>query len=1025
MSKRKTIQRATLSVALSLCIAGGVNAQSTTGSIYGSAPAGEGTTVVVQNNSGFSRTITVDASGRYNVGNLPVGTYSVTLQREGQVVETRKDIVLRVGSGTDVSFADATTLGAITVTAVSVPPVDVTTLDSRTVITSEQLARLPIRRSAEAIALMSPGAVPGSSNLGGSILGRNVVSFGGAGASENAYYLNGYFTGDPSKNLGGFALPYGAIDQQETYTGGYAAKYGRSDGGVISQIGKRGTNDVHFGGEVVWRPKQLSEHRDNLYYPNQTLPTGFGYEDPDLSGTMYKNYQDDENWSTTMSGYIGGPLIKDRLFAFVAAETEWSNSVGNPIEATAGTLSERTSHFETQSPKIYAKVDWTINDNNLLELTYLYREQKQNAYYNTFDLATRTEGGRLTDGTGAEIIPNVDTLRSEYYIGKYTGYITDNLTFSAVYGQSWSKERLGLNPNTRSDLAYISGANFQNPAYTNGAPNGITNSNTQYYNDGGNETTRGLRADLEWVLGDHTLAGGIDNMEFEAKNRGRQVAGLGAYVYSRATNPNNPLNPTLGVGAPGGDGYYVYNVISSYATDTKVEQKAYYLEDRWQVTDNLLLSLGVRNDKFTNYNSGGEVYVEQDNQWAPRFGASWDVFGDSSMKVYGNLGRYYLALPTYVAVRQAGGSTNTSEYFTYTGIDSNGMPTGLTALGPGPVSANGEYGNDPDPRNTAPTDLKSMYQDELILGFDKTLGSKWAYGAKATYRTLQASIDDICDPYKFAEKAVEMGLDPDTVGLPGYNVEPYCVLFNPEKTNTYNLARLDANGNPTGERIDIKMSAKDWGLEGYDLQRDYLGVNLYLEHPFDGKWEGRIDYTWSRSYGNNEGQVRSDVGQEDMSKTMDWDAAEIMMYSNGYLANDRRHSIKLYGSYQINPQWMVSGNIRIQSGAPKTCIGYLPEGEDPLGYGGVYHSCGGEPFRPGKTRTDWTNQVDLGVTYRPSIFDDRLSLGLQVLNALNQKKALAYDPWYDEPYQTVSNTYDMPLNWQTPRYVLLSASYDF
>jgi hypothetical protein len=33
----------------------------------------------------------------------------------------------------------------------------------------------------------------------------------------------------------------------QVYTGGYSAKYGRSDGGVISQIGKAGTNDWHFG----------------------------------------------------------------------------------------------------------------------------------------------------------------------------------------------------------------------------------------------------------------------------------------------------------------------------------------------------------------------------------------------------------------------------------------------------------------------------------------------------------------------------------------------------------------------------------------------------------------------------------------------------------------------------------------------------------------------------------------------------------------------------------------------------------
>ncbi|PPT90589.1 TonB-dependent receptor domain-containing protein, partial [Xanthomonas arboricola] len=90
--------------------------------------------------------------------------------------------------------------------------------------------------------------------------------------------------------------------------------------------------------------------------------------------------------------------------------------------------------------------------------------------------------------------------------------------------------------------------------------------------------------------------------------------------------------------------------------------------DRWQVNDHWLLTLGIRNDKFTNYNSDHVAYVDSGDQWAPRVGVSWDVFGDSSFKVFANVGRYYLALPNQVAIRGASASTFTNEYFTYTGI---------------------------------------------------------------------------------------------------------------------------------------------------------------------------------------------------------------------------------------------------------------------------------------------------------------------------------------------------------------------
>ncbi len=335
-----------------MCFVGGVQAQSTSGTIYGTTPAGEGSTVTVQNQSGFSRTIPVDASGRYNIGNLPIGTYTVTLQQGGQVVETRRDVTIRVGAGTDVSFGggtstaggDATDLGTITVTAANVPPIDVTSVDTRTVITAEELERLPTRRSAEAIALLSPGAVAGAAGFGAL---RGLVSFGGSGVSENAYYINGYFTGEPVSNLGGTGLPYNSIDQQETYTGGYSARYGRSDGGVISQVGKRGTNEAHFGGQVTWSPKDWREDREAVYFPNidlsgansnPNLPVAcdanpdpnivnlvtcqYEYEDGDLPGTLALRGDREEVSRTTVSTYAGGPLIPDKLFGFVALEAD-------------------------------------------------------------------------------------------------------------------------------------------------------------------------------------------------------------------------------------------------------------------------------------------------------------------------------------------------------------------------------------------------------------------------------------------------------------------------------------------------------------------------------------------------------------------------------------------------------------------------------------------------------------------------------------------------------------------------------
>ncbi|MEA9896195.1 TonB-dependent receptor [Xanthomonas campestris pv. raphani] len=1018
--RRISVLALALSGAVGILASGTAAAQSTTAGIYGTvaAGAGAGASVTVQSNTGFTRTATVDANGRYTIGNLPVGTYTVTLQRDGAAVETRKDIALRVGAGTDVSFggnpasSDAATLGTITVTGKNISPVDVSATASRAVITAEQLQRLPLARSGEAIALLSPGAVQGSGYFG------NAISFGGAGVTENAYYLNGYLTSNPLTNIGGVTLPFGAIDQQETYTGGYSARYGRSAGGVLSQVGKRGTNEWHFGAQVLWRPKSLSSDNKNVFYPSTTPPDGYEYSDPTLPGSLYRSRKDDQFWNTVYSVYAGGPLIEDRLFVFVAAEQERSEGV---TTARRDDPVIGRNNYRIDEPKVYAKVDWNINDNNILELTGIKNNYREGGAYSDF-LGYEGLGG---DAAGA--FADTVKVNDRYYIGKYTSYITDDLTLSATYGKSRQTD-FRNNPST---AARLSGTNLQDPAITGGQE--IRNNQTSSQARDGENTTRGLRIDLEYVLGAHTLTAGVDNMHFDASNEGVITTGPGyTWTYGRSSRPTSPIRAGLGVGPAGGNGYFVNQTVFNTATSMSVEQKAYFLEDKWQVTDTLLLTLGIRNDKFTNFNDAGVAYVSSGDQWAPRLGVSWDVFGDSSLKVYGNAGRYYLALPNSVAIRGASPSTFTNEYFTYSGIDAQGNPTGLTPVAVDPsagftcsgniVSAGLECGQAPDAAGIAATDLKSMYQDEFMLGFDKTLGENWVTGAKATYRTLGATIDDVCDADRMRTKLTASGIDPDSVNVPG------CIIFNPGETNSFSLANLDGSG-----RTSVSMSPSDWGFDK-KAKRTYLAVDLFLQHPFDGRWEGRIDYTWSRNFGNTEGQIKSDIGQTDVSKTQDWDAAALMWYSGGYLANDRRHQIKLYGSYQIAPEWLIAGNIRILSGTPKSCLGYVSingisedsDAGDPVGYGSAHHICNGQPSRPGDAgRLPWTKIVDLGLTYRPAFADNKLAMTLQAFNIFNERKPLQVDSTWEDGAFTLSNTYGMGAFFTQPRYAMFSVSYDY
>ena len=52
-------------------------------------------------------------------------------------------------------------------------------------------------------------------------------------------------------------------------------------------------------------------------------------------------------------------------------------------------------------------------------------------------------------------------------------------------------------------------------------------------------------------------------------------------------------------------------------------------------------------------------------------------------------------------------------------------------------------------------------------------------------------------------------------------------------------------------------------------------------------------YTWSKSQGNTEGGVKSDIGQDDTGTTQDFDYPELTIGSFGDLPNDRRHAFKV------------------------------------------------------------------------------------------------------------------------------------
>jgi hypothetical protein len=1019
------------------------------GVIYGKVDAAAGASIGLTNvETGAKRSATLDGSGNFRVTALPPGRYNVELVRNGAVEKTNTVDVI-IGQGVDASFSN---VQSVQVTGRR-SRIDVTNTNNGAVFTARELARLPVQTNLTSVILLAPNTTRADAAFGG-------ASFAGGAASENAFYLNGFPITNPLSQLGSMELPFGAISQFSVVTGGFGAEFGRSIGGVTSVTTKSGTNNWEIGANYNITPNQLKAKTANIYYP-----TNGGAANAPTDGKLHFRQDNNYNNIEQYGFYVGGPIIKDKLFMFVAAdETQNRRQFVDTGSGTAYTSLGRDGWNSRRSveQRWVGKIDWNITDNHRLEFTsagddfadhqqkygYVLNAANPNAQAQLDGAPNGVKYNELNSRNGATPGAEVNALR-------YTGNFGDNFTVTTMYGELVSKrgityEGVGANPPPTITVPAV-----RNRVPALDAQNLYQNFNKYPGTVGipGQDKVKSFRLDLEYKLGEHTLRAGLDHNDIKAANAGQQRSGGSTWSYSRVpliTGTSTPIldtpqtltsgqkgRPSL-FGGYGAQGYYASQSIFNSITNAAATQSAQYLEDRYQVTKNLLVTLGVRNESYSNSDGDGRKFIDQKNQTAPRLSASWDVNGDASLKISGSAGRYYLQLPTQIAARAASRSTLTRQEFTYTGIDpATGVPTGLVAINQ-PFSSDGEYGQLKNPKSVVDQNLKPNYQDEITLGFEKAFSPDLNFGVKGTYRKLGAGIDDSCDTRRIYDAALKNGIPVTSTA----NIS--CFIFNPGRSADIVIDPQDAAGNvligdPRGKLIHF--SAEDLGYGGYKVKRDYAALDFFLEHPLRNGWYSKVNYTLSRSKGNVEGQTRSDTGQTDVGTSAAYDFPEFAQGDQGLLPNDRLHALKAYGYYEITPEFNLGYNLLVQSGRPKTCIGTNLDAEsgvrdatgylDPIGaiyggssYGAEYYWCDGKPVPRGSLgRMPTEKRLDLSLAYRPAALKD-LAFKVDVFNVFNSQKATARQETYDAGDGAVLGNYGENRTLQAARTMKLTVEYN-
>jgi hypothetical protein len=1043
---RKTVLVRALSLAFSAAalsaavVQPAMSQSNAAGTIYGNVDGAAGTTVVVRNlETNLQRRATPDSTGRYTVTALPVGRYKVEVMKGDAVVKSSEVDVL-LGQGVDASAeASASGVQMVRVTG-SRKRIDVSNTNNGAVFSAKELAKLPIRPTVDAIIQLAPNTTRADDRYAG-------ASFGGAGASENAYYINGFPVTNPITGLGSSELPFGAVAQAQILTGGFGAEFGRSIGGVVNITTKGGTNTWEAGAMISMEPKKLRGTYKDFNYAN----TGFypaaspaydangvpaaGHTD----GLLRTRREDNTRQEVRVGAFVGGPIIKDKLFMFTAIE---QNKVDRELVSRANNGGANAlgkwgfGELEDTITRYVAKVDWNITDNHRIEFLSVGDNSKLDAKYYGYNYATRARGSVVNSSEHYRNDPaTTQGVGGDFNQLKYTGNLTENITLTAMHGQLTSKHSNTFDGYDVFDLSsaipQVSPLSICPPTLpcVNNQP--LTGN---IMPKGGKDTVKNTRLDLEWKLGAHTLRVGADKVDLLNENTGFITAGGSIWRYFRQANPTTPgtlsgTGATVAVGTAGtgplaAQGYWARQTIFSSATPVGSEQTSQFIEDKWQVSKNVLLSLGLRNEQFKNINGDGETFLEMDNQFSPRIGASWDVNGDASLKVFGTAGRYYLQVPGSIGVRGAARSLFTNQGFSYTGMDANGAPTGTVALTQ-PFSTNNEYNQYKDPKVVSALDMKPNFQDEMTIGFEKAFSPSLNFGAKVTYRKLRSTLDDLCDARPFEEYfAAHPTLDTSNYG--GFG----CATFNPGEDNTF-LVDLNDTVPALARKTytTIHLTAAQIGID--KAKREYKAVDLFAEHPLRNGWYGRVNYTWSKSEGNTEGQTRSDNGQANPGATTTWDTRELPEHTYGLLPNDREHQVKAFGFWEVTPTITLGGNALVASGRPKSCFGNHPTVTPAYDYGSNYHYCGGgttdnnNVATPrgslGKLPTDV--RFDMNVAYRPAQVNG-LTLRMDVFNLFDKQVVQRLNETYNSATDTVNPEYDRIMSYANPRAFRFTAEYN-
>jgi hypothetical protein len=259
-----------------------------------------GASVTIKNvDTNFEQSVKSDSAGTYLLKPLQPGNYSLTIAAPGFAEYVQKGIVLNANlyATQDVHLTVGSGKGETVSVTADAELINTTSAELGTTINEYAVSQLPLNgRDPSSLVLLAPGMIDGVAHGGVLQSGFSFPTEQGASANggrqgSTYYMLDGVSNMDNYMALTSPMPNSDATQEFRLISNNYSAIYGFSSGGVVSIATKSGANQFHGGVFEFLR--------------NQ-----------DLNAKSWFSHQLDPLKRNQFGGFVGGPVLRDKLFFF-------------------------------------------------------------------------------------------------------------------------------------------------------------------------------------------------------------------------------------------------------------------------------------------------------------------------------------------------------------------------------------------------------------------------------------------------------------------------------------------------------------------------------------------------------------------------------------------------------------------------------------------------------------------------------------------------------------------------------------